>query len=351
MMRIAVACGGTGGHIFPGLATARALEKRGHDVTLWITGRDAENKALKGWNGGIALVGGRGIGRLPVAFARSVARMLIRRPNVLLAMGSYASVAPALAARMLGVPVVLHEANAVPGRAISALSRFAEVIAVAFEAAAGHFRHPRIITTGFPVRADLLADCGERASNSGEFTVLVAGGSQGAHRLNEVASAALNMLYESGVPARVIHLTGRADETTVRQAYRRSGIPHEVFDFAEHIGKLYNSADLAVTRAGAATCAELSLCGVPALLVPLPSAVRNHQMENARVLERAGAVDVMAEAELTIERLAGYIGKARLAPERLDGMRRALKTIAVPDAADRLADLIEQVGDEVMVHG
>ena len=203
-MNIAIACGGTGGHIFPGVATAEVLKKRGHSVTLWLAGRDVESGSTAGWDGSVIFVRSAGFPsgfsfralavacRLAVAFFQCRSRMKSNRPDVLLAMGSYASVGPVLAARTLGVPVVLHEANAIPGRAIVFLSRFAEAVALAFKEATPYLKHQRVVVTGFPVRSDLAAGrFDDSVLKPGVFTVLVMGGSQGARRLNEIAPQAL----------------------------------------------------------------------------------------------------------------------------------------------------------------
>lgn len=357
-MHVGIACGGTGGHIFPGLATANTLKKRGHDVTVWLAGRDVEDVSLNGWDGPTVSVKAAGFRKgssfhsafvvlgLFSAFLECRKRMKLSRPDVLLAMGSYASIGPVLAGRTLGVPVVLHEANAIPGRAISALARFASTVALAFGSAAQYLRHPKIVVTGLPVRADLQSRFENETLQSGVFTVLVMGGSQGAHTLNETASAALSHLHGQGIPVQVVHLAGRDDSEMVRQTYEKAGITHLVFDFLKDVGKAYNSADLAIARAGAATCAEISACVLPSLLVPLPSAVRDHQTANARTLEAAGCADVMKEKDLSVKWLSDYIDSCRRNPEKLDKMRIALKTIAVPDAAEKLADLVEQTAGD-----
>jgi len=172
----------------------------------------------------------------------------------------------------------------------------------------------------------------------------VAGGSQGAHRLNEIASAALCRLHSEGIPVQAVHLAGVNDEIVVRQIYEKAGIPHVVFGFLKDMGKAYNSADLAVTRSGAGTCAEISAYAVPALLVPLPSARRNHQMANARALAAMDGVDIIEEKDLSVEWLADYIDRCCRDQEKLDRMKNALKTMVVPNAGERLADLVEKVG-------
>jgi UDP-N-acetylglucosamine--N-acetylmuramyl-(pentapeptide) pyrophosphoryl-undecaprenol N-acetylglucosamine transferase len=353
-INVAVACGGTGGHIFPGLATAQELTRRGHRVTLWLSGRDVESSSVSGWGGlvehiraagfpsGVSIQSAFSAFRLCGAVVSATVRMARRRPDVLLAMGSYASVGPALAARILGVPVVLHEANAIPGRAIALLARFAKAVGITFAEAEKLLRCRRIVCTGLPVRSDFDRGCvsGERLPDL--FTVLVMGGSQGAHRLNEVAAEAMRLLAQSGDPVQVIHLSGAADEGWLREGYERAGVPHRVHAFLKEMGMAYHACQLAVCRSGAASCMELALCGVPSLLVPLPSSMRGHQIANARAMERAGGADVILQEDLTAAGLADYIRNVRRSPAALESKRKTLRSVAVPDAAERLADVVVQ---------
>ena len=352
-MRVAIACGGTGGHLFPGLATAMALRKRGHTVALWISGRDVEAHVLKVWDGEVVAVRASAssadlsarsllaIPRLAAACVRSFFIMRRKRPDVLLAMGSYASVGPVVAAWACRIPVVLHEANAVPGRAISFLARFATAIALTFPSAARRLGRHTHVVTGLPLRAALRPGA-RRPGDAGDvFHVLVMGGSQGAHRLNEIATEALCRLHGGGAPVKVIHLAGLQDESMVRERYAASGVPATVYGFLDNMALAYGHADFVVARAGAASCMELAVCALPALLVPLPSAVRDHQTANAKAMEEAGAADLLAQTELTAERLAAYLDACRRDPSKLARMSRQAKAVAITDAAERLADLLE----------
>jgi len=357
-MHFGIACGGTGGHVFPGLATAQVLQQRGHGVTLWLTGRDVEQAILRDWTGHTIAVGAVGFSaglsfkhlavalRLVNAVRQCRVRMRCDRPDLILAMGSYASVGPALAARSLGVPLVLHEANALPGRAVTFLSRFSQAVGLSFPSTGEHLRAAHTALTGFPVRADLQSASPQRLLASEGFSVLVMGGSQGSHCLNTLLPAALALVRARGVPVQAIHVSGQADAECVREAYERGGVPHRVFDFLPAIGDAYAQADLAVARAGAATCAELAVCGVPALLVPLPAARRDHQTANARALEESGGADVMLEADLTEDGLVNYLLRRSSDTVGLDTMRAALAAVAVADGADRLADLVETCAEE-----
>jgi UDP-N-acetylglucosamine--N-acetylmuramyl-(pentapeptide) pyrophosphoryl-undecaprenol N-acetylglucosamine transferase len=365
-LTILIACGGTGGHVFPGLATGQVLQQRGHHVELWVTGRSVEDSVLQSWSGPVFRTGARPLGlrTLPAFLAtlwRVWRRMRRMRPDVVLAMGCYSSVPPVLAARLLGIPVVLHEANAVPGKAVAFLSRRARVTALSFSASARYLPGRNTIFTGMPVRTALAGqpplDGYKSASPSSvsatagrgprppaaatEFTVLITGGSLGAHAVNELACQALLELHRRGAGVRAIHQCGPQDEAGLRQRYAAAGADVQTHAFLREMGRAYASADLAVCRAGAATCAELCLCGVPAILIPLPTAVRNHQRLNAEAMVQSGGALLRVQAELTPATLAADIDAIRSDPERRSRMRQALQSLAAPDAAAKLAELVE----------
>lgn len=349
--RIVIACGGTGGHVFPGLATGAVLRERGCEVEIWLAGRDVEAHTIAGWEGPVFRTGARPL--RPAAFGAFMAsvqrcrrQLAAGRTDALLAMGSYSSLPPVLAARLQRVPVVLHEANAVPGRAVAALSRLAAATAVSFQETTGRLRAARPLLTGLPVRPELRdrPPLGGFRQAAG-FTVLVTGGSQGAHALNLLCSEAFCRLAASGrMPdLRVIHLTGSADAGAAAHAYRDAGVDAVVHAFLADMGAAFAAADLVICRAGAATCFETCLCGVPAALVPLPSAARDHQRANAAALVAAGGADLLEQKDLTPAKLAGYIETVRADAARRRTMRSRLKSLAMPDAAARLADVVAGV--------
>ena len=356
-MNVAVACGGTGGHVFPGLATARELLSRGHDVTLWLTGRATEQSARKDWDGPVVEVPARGFpsgislqalltaGKLVQAVLQCRAQMRRNRPDVLLAMGSYASVGPCGAARWLGVPIVLHEANVIPGRAVRMFARSAAAVAAGFEETRYHLHRANLAVVGIPLRDELTAAARglppRAAAAHAPLRLLVMGGSMGAHRLNEVVTDALARLKKAGVEIQVAHLTGRDDEASVRAAYQAAGVPAEVIAFTKYMAPLYHAADLAICRAGGSTCAELAYFGVPALFVPYPLAAMDHQTANARALEKRGTADVVAESDLTPEWLEAYLAQTVRKPERLARLREAARREGVKDGTAALAALVE----------
>jgi len=355
-MRVGVACGGTGGHVLPGLVVAGALKARGHDVTLWLAGKTIESEIARGWDGSLEMVpaagfqetsllsGARAALSLFRSFCECRRRMKVHPPDVLLAMGSYASVGPALAARSLRVPLALHESNAIPGRAVAMLGPLAEAVAVSFQTAAPRLKGLRVEHTGFPVRPQIEKLAGAGRSWAGDFTVLVMGGSQGARILNETAPRAMALARVSAANLRVVHLAGSAWADRTRDVYSGLGIPAEVHGFFQDMALLYGRASLAVARAGAATCSELAIAGLPALFVPLPWAARDHQTANARAMAEGGAADMMPQALLTEERLAEYVVNVYKNPAKLEKMSAAMRRLAVPGAAQKIAELVERIG-------
>jgi UDP-N-acetylglucosamine--N-acetylmuramyl-(pentapeptide) pyrophosphoryl-undecaprenol N-acetylglucosamine transferase len=358
-LKIGVACGGTGGHVFPGLATADALVERGHAVKLWLAGKDIEAPAVKTWKGPLVTVRAEGLphgfslravrAAWKLACATMACRRIMKRdrPDVLLAMGSYASVGPVGAALSLGIPVVLHEANVLPGRVISLFAGRAAAVAGSFEETRFYLRRKEIVITGMPVRRDVeqSARSGAHQADHERFTILVMGGSRGAHRLNDIASAAIARVHAGGHLVKVIHLAGTADETAVRKVYESAGVCHEVHGFAQDMGAIYAATDLAICRSGAATCAELSVFAVPSLLVPYPFAANDHQTMNAKALEKVGAADVVPEHDLSVAWLSDYVVNCLREPGRLARMSAAVRSRAAGSAAEALADLVVNVGE------
>ncbi len=351
-LHIAVACGGTGGHIFPGLATARALRDRGHHVTLWLSGKSVEHTALEGWKGPVITIPSEGFQfgpfrslltavRIGVATVRCWIGMLRHRPDAVLAMGSYSSIGPCLAARSRGIPVVLHEANAIPGKAVHMLSKKAAAIAICFEETRFHLKGLNLITVGMPLRPELKPS--DFRPSTSDFRLLVMGGSAGAHAINNMVSEAICLLASqvSSFKFQVFHLSGEADEKTLSDRYEKAGVNATVYAFTQKMASVYESADLAICRAGASTCAELGVFGVPALLIPYPTAASDHQTANAGALEKLGAADLIQQADCTVAWLADYIRTQMDDSARLEKMRRRALRKNSLHAAEKLADVVE----------
>ncbi|MEI7947012.1 MAG: UDP-N-acetylglucosamine--N-acetylmuramyl-(pentapeptide) pyrophosphoryl-undecaprenol N-acetylglucosamine transferase [bacterium] len=347
---IIVACGGTGGHVFPGLAVAHELKNRDHNVEVWFSGRTIETATHSGWDGPTFSTGARQISirnllSMGVSFFKCLRAMKQKKPDALLAMGSYSSLPPVLAARMCGVPIVLHEANAVPGKAVDVLSRFAHTVATSFEETEQWLPGRRVVKTGLPVREHALSNQPRLDEvPKGAFTIFITGGSQGARRVNELTSQAMCLLKQDGIDDFfVIHQTGVADEEKVRELYQKNNVPSLVSAFIKDMGRAYATADLVICRAGASTCFELCLVGKPALLIPLPSAIRNHQHLNAATLVKCGGVDEGIQRELTGRSINRYIINKRKSPDVLKKMSEALKSMSITGAASRVADVLENL--------
>jgi len=357
-MKIGIACGGTGGHIFPGLATAQVLRERGHEVTLWMGGKDIEKKALSGWNGPIITVKSMGWPARPGlqqvkalalnlrAFFQCRRQMRSAPPDVLLAMGGYASFAPVMAARLFSVPIVLHEANVIPGKANRLLSRFANVFALGFDETRNNIAHRNMIYTGIPLRRRGTKETSTDwdVLKPDTFTILAMGGSRGARALNEIVAKAVISLHSTGNALQIIHLTGAEDEVSVRKAYHEAEVTHLVFAFLHEIDQAFQRASMAICRAGGSTCAELAKFGMASILIPYPHAASNHQMANARAMEKSGTADIIEENKCTFNRLADSIGGLMRNKQRLEKMRQSGLKRSDKDAALALADLVLEIG-------
>jgi UDP-N-acetylglucosamine--N-acetylmuramyl-(pentapeptide) pyrophosphoryl-undecaprenol N-acetylglucosamine transferase len=302
-----------------------------------------------------APVSGRGIrGRLTAALGlpgtvrEALAILREFRPSAVLGMGGYASVPTMVAAALRRVPRVIHEQNAVPGLANRWLGRLAHQVAVSFAKSAPFFPAGRVAVTGNPVRAEMRpGDAGAARDRLGlarePFTLLVVGGSQGAHRLNEAMRAALPELATDGADLQCVHATGAKDLDPVRRAYDATALRARVEPFIEQMAAAYQAADFVICRAGAGTVFELAAVGKPALLVPYPHAANDHQRLNAEAAVAAGAAWILADQSCDGRRLAASIRMARQQPAHLAEMGRKARTLARLDAADRVADLVEQV--------
>ena len=352
-MKIVVACGGTGGHAFPGLAVAAELKRRGHEVVVWDSGRDIESSVMRSWDGPVFSTGARQLSPKNVfsilaSILRCRKEMKRAKPDVLIAMGSYSSLPPVLAARMCKVKVLLHEANTVPGKAVEFLSRFADTVAISFDVTARYLKDVRTVRTGLPVRAAITKGKRFDFIPANAFVVFVTGGSQGAHAVNLLLMDAISMmkteLDKRGAGARplyVIHQTGAKDETLVMTEYTKVALPARVHAFETEMANAFASADIVVARAGASTCFELAACGKPALLIPLPTAMRNHQHFNADAFAAKGAADEGIQAQLAAKQVCRYLLEKYDHPEHLAQMAEKMKALATPDAAAKVADLVE----------
>ena len=347
-----VMAGGTGGHVFPGLAVAEVMRSRAWNV-VWL-GNPGGLEATRVPRHGIPMrwvrFGGvRGKGwlaalTLPVtllrAFAQSLRVLREVRPAVVLGMGGYVAFPAGVMAALTRTPLVVHEQNSIAGWTNRVLARLADRVLVAFpQALAG------ADWSGNPVRADLLAlpEPAQRyAARTGPLRVLVVGGSLGAQALNTLVPQALARLPIDQRP-QVLHQSGRAHLPGLEAAYREAGVSAETVAFIDDMASAYATADLVICRAGAMTVAELAAVGVASLLVPYPHAVDDHQTANARFLADQDAAFLQPQAELTAEalaaRLAGFDRTQALA------MAERARALARPDAAARVADVCERLAE------
>ncbi len=352
---VAVAGGGTGGHVSMALALGEALEARGARALFVGSARGREARAVPDAGFRLELLpaaplAGRSLwGRVggALAISRGVleARRLLARERVgaVVSVGGYAA-APAAAGALLGrKPLFLVEPNAVPGRLHRALASRAEAVFTAFAATGKALRSPqeRVRQVGAPLRADLIRRfhrAAGAAREPGPLRLLIMGGSQGARQLNDALIEAIPHLERNALD--ILHQTGDADRDRVSAAYARGGLQARAFAFDPDLGPLYHWADLALCRAGALTLAELALAGLPALLVPYPYAADDHQRANAREFERAGAGLLLEGEALAPAALASRLHGYARAPETLGEMADAASRLAHPDAAERIVEAV-----------
>jgi UDP-N-acetylglucosamine--N-acetylmuramyl-(pentapeptide) pyrophosphoryl-undecaprenol N-acetylglucosamine transferase len=356
---VLIAAGGTGGHLFPAEALAHALARRDVAVHL-VTDERATRyggafpaeavhvvKAATPTGGNIFA---RAWAVLTLIGGTSNARVLLRRlkPCVVVGFGGYPTVPPLLAATMLGVPTILHEQNAVLGRANRLLASRVQRIATGFPTL-GRLNpklKPKCIETGNPVRPAVLdaARLQYPGWADGRFRVLVVGGSQGARVMSDIVPAAIEALPADARGRLVLVQQARGeDEVRVREIYARLAVEAEVAPFFADLPRRMAAAHLVIARAGASTVSELAVIGRPAILVPYPHALDQDQSANAAHLALTGAVDVIAQPSFTAEYLTGKLLEAMASPENLTKRAAAAKQAGTPDAADRLADIVLQV--------
>lgn len=346
--RLIVAGGGTGGHFFPGLAVAQAVARRQTDAeVLFVGGKKGIEARLAPHYGypftalPVSGFAGLGLARrlkavalVPVAFAMSLAVLLRFKPHAVAGVGGYASFPLCLAAAAGGVPVILLEQNVFPGISNRLLSRAASLVCVAFPQSVRFFRGKARLM-GNPVRA-ALESVGPERPPSTPFRLLVFGGSRGARPVNDAVIKALPALKAFPGGIEIVHQTGAEDHMKVSRAYEAVGLQARVEPFLYEMEKEYAWCHAVLSRAGATTLAELAAAGRPALIVPFPQAAAGHQLANARGLEELGGALCIEQEVLTTEALMAALEKLA-DPERRAAMARALRKLARPDAADRIA--------------
>ena len=357
-MRLVIAGGGTGGHLFPGIAVAEEfLERDPSNEVLFIGtehGIEARAVPAAGYRleiisaAGIRGKGGlsqiKGMALMLYGYAQSRKVLKAFRPDMVLGVGGYASLPMVLAARGMQIPRYIHEQNAIPGMTNKMLAKFVDQVFITLEESAKFFPKDSTLLTGNPLRRQILhqatTSAGEelRLGGQGRFRLLIFGGSQGAHAINMAMMAALPFLERTSDKLEITHQTGAKDADQVAEAYRKHGFDAAVRPFIDDMAGAYQRADLVICRAGATTIAELTACGRPSIFIPFPHAVDDHQRCNAEALLKKGAGFMLLERELNGESLAGMICELMGDPEKLQRTGKLAFSLAKLDAAKIIVD-------------
>jgi UDP-N-acetylglucosamine--N-acetylmuramyl-(pentapeptide) pyrophosphoryl-undecaprenol N-acetylglucosamine transferase len=353
-----IACGGTGGHLFPGVAVAEALRDRGHEVMLFVSEKEIDVLALSGRQKfrfeklptiGLPSVYSPAILGFVRRFHQSFAlcRSIYRKfqPHVILGMGGFTSTAPVLAGRMRGVATFIHESNAIPGKANRLTARFVRAVLLGFKECAPFFPKVRTEITGTPIRSDLVRiDRNVARQKLGLredlTTALVMGGSQGATGLNQAIIRSLPFLHDRKL--QMIHLSGSRDERLMADNYQRENIPAYVAAFHHRMEEIYSAADFVIARSGAASLSEFAAFGLPGILIPFPYAADDHQTRNAEIFARAGAAVLVKESELSGDTLARHITDLIDSAGKLKRMSESSARLTPRDAAGAVAATMEK---------
>ncbi len=356
-MRLLIAGGGTGGHLYPGIAVARAWLRFGPEYRVLFVGtaRGIEARVLPREELPLETISAAGMIGRSLAGKLQAAAMMIRgvfqslgivgrfEPNIVLGVGGYASAPAVLASWLRRRPIVLMEQNAVPGAANRLLSRLAARVALCMPGASKYFAPAKVFETGLPLREGMTGGAQRPAATwQGPLRVLIFGGSQGARAINEAVADALALLGEEAKEMEFVHQTGEGDLDRVREAYAVTGAKAEVAPFLYDMAERYRWAHLAVARAGAMTVGELTATGLPALLIPLPIAAHGHQEANARHLTDRGAARMVLQPDLTGEKLAGFLKEMNADRGRLEEMSRSAAALARGSASDDIAALCRE---------
>ena len=364
-IHVAIACGGTGGHLFPGIAVAEILQERGHGVTLLISEKKIDDLAASGheelqfekmpflampkpWSPKMPSF------LLGVWKGLRHCKAMIKKNNtrVVLGMGGFTSFAPVLAGRQSKIKTLIHDSNAIPGKANKLTARFCDTVLLGFEECAQYFapeKDKKVV--GTPVRSALSRAAKSNKENPYSFfglnpnrkTLLIMGGSQGARGINNAISHSLRELDTLGI--QLLHITGPGDYKEVRDSYqgKEMALHSHVAAFCHRMELAYEIADVALARSGASTLAELAYFGVPSILVPYPYAADDHQTKNAAIFDKVGAGLLIKETDLSPQKLTSTVRELVQNEAKHQAMKAAAQKIAHADAAEKIADIVEQM--------
>jgi UDP-N-acetylglucosamine--N-acetylmuramyl-(pentapeptide) pyrophosphoryl-undecaprenol N-acetylglucosamine transferase len=353
--KIAIACGGTGGHLFPGIAIAHELARRDCEVTLIVSQKEIDQQAVACVTSKFTVttlpavgLSGKNYFGFGLGLAKSVALSLRyfrnNRPDVVLAMGGFTSVAPVIAGKFLEAQTYLHESNSIAGRANRWLARFIDTAFVYFPGTELHAK--RIEALGMPVRPQFSKPLRQNAARrllgleENDPVLLVMGGSQGATGINEHAVAVAPLLREAIPNLQILHLTGKQDFETVQNAYAAQNCRAVVRVFLNEMDLALTAADVAISRAGASSLAEFAATRLPAVLIPYPTAADNHQFFNARAFVQSGAARMFEQSSVEPHTLASELLEILNNPQRRASMQQALERWDRPTSASEIADRI-----------
>ena len=355
---LVIACGGTGGHLFPGIAVAEAWgRKEGGEVLLLISEKQIDTLATEGFDHlrfdrmpSIAMPGilspkmpGFIVGFLK-ALGRCRSLFADFEADAVLGMGGFTSAAPLAAGKWMGKPTFIHESNALPGRANLLNAKFAQAVLVGFHVCAPRFGKRRTEVVGTPLRPAVLSKPSRQEAldffglEQGKTTLMVMGGSQGARRINELVARSLPSLAAEGI--QVVHITGPGDFDTLKPVYEKNPGAGKAVAFCSQIQFAYAAADLAICRSGAASSTELAYYGLPAVLIPYPYAADDHQTANARIFSEPGAAELWPQNELNEKNFPARLLEMLKDPVRLAEMGQAMTALAIPDASNRVCEVI-----------
>jgi len=351
VMKIIIAAGGTGGHLFPGIALAQAFTAKNSDNQLLFIGtrRELDKKTIAPYGYSFVAIDATGIkGKNVVAMftsslytlksiAQSMRMIKTFSPDLVVGLGGYVSGPVVLAASMMGVKTAIHEQNTIPGLANRMLGKIADRIFISFACSQSYFPQHKTVLLGNPIRKRHIVEAGQSQGKT-PFTLLVIGGSLGSHQINRALIDALEYLVPIKNTLRIIHQTGTGDITMVREAYQTGGFSAEVVSFIDEIAPVYSQAHLVISRAGATTLAELMIHHKAAILIPYPFAADHHQHRNAGVLVDEEAARMIDPEHLTGKCLAGQILDLYHHPERLSALEQNAGKMSKPHAARDIVD-------------
>jgi len=349
-MNIIIAGGGTGGHLFPGIAIAREFLKKDPEnrVTFIGTKKGIESRILPklGFNlRTITVKGFKGKGFwgkikalycIPLSFLQSAYFLKKVQADIVIGLGGYISFPPIIAGAIMRIPTAIHEQNSFPGLSNRILGKIADRIFVSNKESSYFFKTEKTILSGLPIRAEFQKDI--LLEKDHLFTILVIGGSQGAREINRAIMNALPNLNIIKNRLKFIHQSGENDKEELIEYYSKSRIEAEVVPFIEEIYTCYKKADLVISRAGASTLAEIALCGRASILIPYPFAANNHQEKNARIFVEEGASVMIPSSKLNGEKLASLIVNLENRPDQIKNMEEQAKALSKPKASERIAD-------------